>query len=154
MWFDIVDPLDADFSFFNELNWLRSNLENWASSKLARDLRADTGGRFPLINVGETDQEFKVYVFAPGMDQKDLEVRIQNNLLTIQGKRETLTEKDLKEATIYRQERFSGEFVKTLSLPDSVNSESIEARVKNGIVTITLPKKAALQPKRIEVRAA
>jgi len=44
--------------------------------------------------------------------------------------------------------------VKTLSLPDSVNSESIEARVKNGIVTITLPKKAALQPKRIEVRAA
>ncbi|EQD65348.1 Heat shock protein Hsp20 domain protein [mine drainage metagenome] len=107
-----------------------------------------------MINVGETDQEFKVYVFAPGMDQKDLEVRIQNNLLTIQGKRETLTEKDLKEATVYRQERFSGEFVKTLSLPDSVNSESIEARVKNGIVTITLPKKAALQPKRIEVRAA
>ena len=152
MWFDLFDPWDTDFSLFNQLNWLRSNLESRASGN--RDLRANAGSRFPLINVGETDQEFKVYVFAPGMDQKDLEVRIQDNLLTIQGKRETLTEKELEQSTVYRQERFSGEFVRTLSLPDSVNAESIEARVKNGVVTITLPKKAALQPKRIEVRAA
>ncbi len=154
MWFDLVDPWNADFSFFNELNWLRSNLESRASGTLARDLRAHAGSRFPLINVGETDQEFKIYVFAPGMEQKDLEIRIEDRLLTIQGKRETLADRDARESTLYRQERFSGEFVKTLSLPDSADSESIEASVKNGIVTITLPKKAALQPKRIEVRAA
>lgn len=154
MWFDIFDPWNADFSFLNDFNWIRSNLEGLASSLLTRDLRSRVGARFPLINVGETEGEYKVYVFAPGMDHQHLEVKVQDNLLTIQGKRETASEKDLENATVYRQERFSGEFVRTLSLPDSVNVDAIQAQMKNGVMTLTLPKKAALQPKRIEVRAA
>ncbi len=151
MWFDLMSPFETDFQFFSEIGPFRSALESWFADSFSRDLRASPASRFPLINIGETEQEFRIHVFAPGVDQKDLSVEVKDGLITIAGKRATKTE---KEATVYRQERFSGEFLRTLSLPDSVDPEAITAQAKNGVVTLFLPKKAALQPRRVEVRAA
>jgi HSP20 family protein len=154
MWFDLMSPFETDFPFFNEMGPFRSALESWFADSFNRDVRASSANRFPLVNIGETEQEFRIYVFAPGVDQKDLSVEIKEGLLTITGKRTTTTEKDIKESTIYRQERFNGEFLRTLSLPDSVDPDAITGQAKNGVITLILPKKAALQPKRVEVRAA
>jgi HSP20 family protein len=154
MWFDLMSPLETDFPFFSEMGPIRSALESWFADSFSRDLRASSASRFPLVNIGETEQEFRVYVFAPGIDQKDLSVEVKDGLITIAGKRATAAEKENKETTVYRQERFSGEFLRTLSLPDSVDPEAITAQAKNGVVTLILPKKAALQPRRVEVRAA
>jgi HSP20 family protein len=101
------------------------------------------------VNVGATDDAITVYVFAPGIDPKKLETSIQQNLLAISGERRIAVEKD---ATYYRQERFTGEFRRVISLPDDVDPERVEARYVDGIVRVTVGRRASAKPRQIEIR--
>jgi HSP20 family protein len=106
----------------------------------------------PRVDVTETDKEIKVAAELPGMDEKDIEVLLQNDMLTIKGEKKE--EKEDKAKDYYKMERTYGSFSRTIPLPIEVQTDKIEAKFKNGLLSITLPKtaKAVEEKKKIEVK--
>ena len=111
-------------------------------------IRSLPRGSFPAINVINTADTVQVYLFAPGIDPKALDIAVQQNLLTIEGKRPIPLE---EKATYYRQERFGGEFRRVISLPDDVDPERIEAKYREGIVQVIVQRQASAKPRQIEI---
>lgn len=103
----------------------------------------------PAIDVIEGEQDYSVVCELPGMEQKDIDVSIAANVLTIKG--EKTNEREEKKGSYYKKESWSGTFQRTLPLPASVDSEKINAKLKEGILTIALPKKEEAKPKQISV---
>jgi HSP20 family protein len=137
-------------SLFSEVHRLEQELDDllgggtsWSSS-----LRSLPPGTFPAINVGSTDEQVTVYAFVPGIDPKSLDIQIQQNLLSIVGKREEVPEPD---STYYRQERFRGEFRRVLTLPEDVNPDKVEARYRDGILEIVIKRRESTKPRQIAV---
>lgn len=112
-------------------------------------IRSLPPGTFPAINVGSTEDNVTVYLFAPGIDAKKLNISIQQNLLSVSGEREVDRS---EEATYYRQERFGGEFRRVISLPDDVDSDRVDASYRDGIVQITVRRRESAKPRRIAIR--
>lgn len=114
-----------------------------------RGIRSLPPGTFPAINVGSTEDQVTVYLFAPGIDAKKLDISIQQNVLTVSGEREVARD---EQATYYRQERFDGEFRRVLSLPDDVDPDKVEASYRDGIVQITVRRRESAKPRQIAIR--
>ena len=138
-------------SLFSEVRRLEQELDDllgggtsWSSS-----LRSLPPGTFPAINAGSTDDRVSVYVFAPGIDPKSLDIQMQQNLLSIAGKREEAPESG---ATYYRQERFRGDFRRVLTLPDDVDPDKVAATYRDGIVEITVRRRESTKPRQIAVQ--
>jgi HSP20 family protein len=112
-------------------------------------IRSLPPGTFPAINVGSTEDNVTVYLFAPGIDAKKLDISIQQNVLTVTGER-TVPRDD--GAAYYRQERFGGEFRRVISLPDDVDPEKVEASYRDGIVQITVRRRESTKPRQIAIR--
>ena len=108
-------------------------------------------GFVPAFDVKETKEGFVFTADLPGVKEPDLEVRLAQNRLTISGKRES--EKSDKGDTYYTYERSYGSFSRTFTLPEGVDANRIKAELKNGILTVELPKPPELQPKKIAVKA-
>lgn len=121
-------------------------LRNFPSS-----IRAATRGAFPAINMGVTDQAVEIYAFAPGLDPAKIDVQVDKGLLTLSGER-TIEPAKADEATVYADERFEGSFRRVVSLPEDADAGRVEATYRNGVLKITIPKREASKPKRIEVR--
>jgi HSP20 family protein len=111
-------------------------------------IRSLPRGSFPAINVVQTPTEVQVYLFAPGIDPKQLNVSIQQNLLTIEGQRQIPND---RKAAYYRQERFGGQFRRAISLGDDVDPQRVDAKYRDGIVQITLHRREAAKPRQIEI---
>jgi HSP20 family protein len=111
-------------------------------------IRSLPHGSFPEINVINTADTVQVYLFAPGVDSKALNVSLQQNLLTVEGKRPIPLE---EKATYYRQERFGGDFRRVISLPEDVDPERIEARYREGIVQVIVQRRKLANPRQIEI---
>jgi HSP20 family protein len=104
----------------------------------------------PQIDVVENDQEYKVTAELPGLAEKDIQVSLDRNVLTISGEKKA--EKESKGDNFYHMERAYGSFRRTIPLPGEVNPEQIDATFKKGVLKITLPKLSGAQAKRISVR--
>jgi HSP20 family protein len=99
----------------------------------------DRFGAFnPRVDVTETDKEIKVAAELPGLDEKDIEVLLSGNLLTISGEKKA--EQEEKRENYYRMERSYGSFQRSVQLPAEVDEDKIEATFKKGVLTISLPK--------------
>ncbi|MBI2912956.1 MAG: Hsp20/alpha crystallin family protein [Chloroflexi bacterium] len=106
----------------------------------------------PDIDVFERDGKMVVRADIPGVKRGDVEVTVQGDMLVIHGRREE--EKEIKEEDYYRCERATGELSRGISLPEGVDTESIEAVFEDGVLEVTVPKPAAApKAKKIEVRA-
>jgi HSP20 family protein len=103
----------------------------------------------PAVDIYETENELVVKADLPDVSEKDLDVRIENNTLTIRGERKF--EKKVEEENYLRVERTYGSFSRSFSLPNTGNSEAIKADYKNGVLTVELPKRAESKPKQIKV---
>lgn len=114
-----------------------------------RDIRSLPAGTFPAVNVGSTPEAVSVYLFAPGIDPSKLDLSMQQNLLTVSGERPAVEEQDAK---YYRRERFTGEFRRAISLPEDVDPDRVEARYSNGVLKVTLGRRAEAGPHRIPVQ--
>jgi HSP20 family protein len=112
-------------------------------------IRSLPPGTFPAINVGGTEDNVTVYLFAPGIDAKKLEISIQQNVLTVSGERELPRDDG---AAYYRQERFGGEFRRVLSLPEDVDPDKVEASYRDGVVQITVRRRESAKPRQIAIR--
>ena len=107
----------------------------------------------PAVDVSEKDKEFEVTAELPGLDEKDVEVKLANGNLTIKGEKKE--EKEEREKDYYFSERRYGSFVRSFPLPEGVNADKIEASFAKGVLTIKLPKTAEAQAeKKIPVKAA
>lgn len=139
-----------------QFDWLSQWLDGFLPEGSAMDIRAVPRGSFPMINVARSDDTVRVYVFAAGLAPSDLTIDIQDNVLTLRGKRDAVTgtNEDGSTRPVFRRERPSGEFVRAIALPDGLDAERAEARHAHGIFEIVLPKREELKPRRIDVQAA
>ena len=106
---------------------------------------------WPRVNVADAGEELVLSAEIPGLSNKDIQVSLEHDVLTIAGERKI----DVPSGySVHRQEREGFKFVRSFTLPSKVNAEKVNATVTNGILTIALPKTPEAQPKRIEVRAS
>jgi HSP20 family protein len=107
----------------------------------------------PAVDVTETDKAYEIAAELPGMDEKNIEVKFADGVLTIKGEKQD--EKEEKEKDYYLRERSFGSFQRTFQVPEGVDTDKIEASFKKGLLTITLPKTAEAEKaaKKIEVKA-
>ena len=108
----------------------------------------------PTLDLGATDKDYTVSVEVPGVDEKDVKVEIANDTLTIRGEKKHETEQ--KNKNYYRMERSYGSFQRVLSLPEDVDQDAVSATFKNGVLVVTMPRKAAphAHVKQIEIKSA
>jgi HSP20 family protein len=103
------------------------------------------------VDVAEDENAYIVKASMPGVKPEDVEVTMQNNVLTIKG--EVKEDKEIKEETYFMRERRYGSFMRSLTLPAGVKAEKIEAKHENGVLTVRLPRSEADKPKKIAVKA-
>lgn len=103
----------------------------------------------PAVDIYETENELVIKADLPDINEKDLDVRVENNMLTIRGERKF--EQKVKEDNYLRIERTYGSFSRSFSLPTTVNTESVQAEYKNGVLTVQLPKRAESKPRQVKV---
>ena len=106
----------------------------------------------PSMDVAETDKEIEITAELPGLAEKDVQVNVADNVLTIKGEKKS--EKEEKDKNYRMFERSYGSFSRTLDLPAGINPDTIKASLSNGVLKVTVPKPAAAQVKKVEVKAA
>jgi HSP20 family protein len=117
--------------------------------------RAETAfGSVPAVDITQTDKGYEITAELPGMEDKDIEVKLANGVLTIRG--EKRDEKEEKNKDYYLRERSFGSFERSFQVPENIDTDKISAGFKKGVLTIMLPKSAEAQSseKKIEVKAS
>ena len=113
----------------------------------------DTFGAWaPPVDIFERQDHLVLRAEVPGVRKEDLDVRIENGVLTLHGERKE--EKDVKEKNAHLTERVFGSFTRSFSLPMTVDPTKVTANVKDGVLEITVPKAESAKPKKIEIKAA
>ncbi len=149
-----VGAPDAWRSFRTELDRLFDRF-NPGSNMLpfpAFRFESSFGVPSPAVDITEDDTSFKLSAELPGMTEKNIDVSLSGNTLTIKGEKHQ--EKEEKKQDYCLTERSFGEFRRSFTLPDSVDGGKIAASFANGVLTVTVPKTAKTTPTKIEVRAA
>ena len=108
---------------------------------------------YPLINVNEDKDAYYIEALAPGVDPDSMDVSVVGNTLSIAGEK-NMKSPDIKPEAYHRNERAAGKFVRTLELPNEVDSGQVKADYKNGLLLVTLPKSEKAKPKQISVNVA
>ena len=128
---------------------LLDNVSRWFDDFLVEP----TFGRaaFPAVDVRETDAEYLMEVELPGLSEKDVEVKLDNNLLTLSSRKDE--KKEEKNNGYVLRERRSARFSRSFVLPEGVDRERIAAEYRNGVLTITVPQKPEVRPREIPVLA-
>jgi HSP20 family protein len=103
----------------------------------------------PAVDVYEDEHKVSLKIEVPGIEEKDIDVRVENNTLTVHGERKI--EKEEKEENYRRVERQYGSFTRSFTLPQTVDNDNVSANYDKGVLKITLPKKAEAKPKQIKV---
>ena len=114
-----------------------------------REEALDSRAWAPAVDILEKDNEIVLRADLPGIDPKDVDIQVQNGTLTLRGERKF--ESDVKEDNFRRVERVYGSFVRSFSLPQTVDSEHVAAEYKNGVLEVTLPKRPEAKPRQIKV---
>jgi len=126
---------------------LEENFHPWAGKDTSN---IDTSQWIPAVDIKEEDLRFVILADLPGIDKKDLNISMENNILTIKGQRESETNSEHDHYS--RIERVRGSFYRRFSLPDSANNENIQAKIKNGVLEIIIPKRKVATSRLIEVQ--
>lgn len=103
----------------------------------------------PAVDIYEDETQLVLTAEVPGINEKDVEIKIDDNLLSIQGERKL--EKETKEENYHRIERAYGSFYRSFTLPNYIDQDKIRAEHENGVLKITMPKKAELKPRKVKI---
>lgn len=134
------------FAEFDRLQREVQNLFEYSPS-----IRGFERGGYPALNVGSTPASVEVYAFAPGLDPAAIEVNLDRGVLTISGERKAQTRSDEKN-TVYLEERFAGRFRRVVNLPDDVDPNAVNATYRDGVLHVSIQRRASAQPRRIEIQ--
>jgi HSP20 family protein len=114
--------------------------------------QADLATWAPAVDIYESQNELVAKVDLPGVEEKDIDVRVENNMLTIRGERKF--EKSVNEENYLRVERAYGSFTRTFSLPNTVHAEAINAAYNQGVLTVHMPKREESKPKQVKINVS
>lgn len=133
------------------INDMRNLMENlWESTFDLDTNRVFTSQWLPAIDIKEEKDKFLIAADLPGVDPKNIEISVENNVLTLKGKREETHEET--KGSYYRMERTQGQFYRQFTLPSAVDSAHIIAKSKQGVLELTIPKNKQKEVKKIEVK--
>ena len=136
------DPFREVVALQNRMNSLFRDLNDGESP-------LTTASFVPAVDIYEDAQKVMLKLEVPGIEEKDLDVRVENNTLTVKGERKF--EKEEKEENFHRIERRYGSFYRAFTLPSTVETESVKANYEAGVLKLELKKKAEAQPKQIKI---
>lgn len=135
---------------FSELDRLQNEMGSLFD--LSPSIRGFARGGYPALNVGSTPQSVEVYAFAPGIDPATVEVIVDRGVLTIAGERPAAPANGDEKSMLHVNERFAGRFRRVVSLPEDVDAASVSASYRDGVLHVSVQRKAAAQPVRIQVQ--
>ncbi len=139
---------------FRELNVITDRMnrlfqDTWGAGTTRSEEGLTTMNFVPAVDVYEDEHNVTLKMEVPGIDQKDIDVQLENNTLTVRGERKF--EKDEKEENFHRIERRYGAFYRAFTLPNTVDTDNVHADYENGVLKIKLAKRAEAKPKQIKV---
>ncbi|MFB3815572.1 MAG: Hsp20/alpha crystallin family protein [Terriglobales bacterium] len=139
---------------FRELTTLHDQMnrlfrEAYGPLTTGREESLAAGSFVPPVDVYEDEHAIVLKMEVPGIDQKDIDIRLENSVLTVRGERKF--EKEKKEENFQRVERRYGSFSRSFTLPNTVDTDNVNADYENGVLKITLAKRAEAKPKQIKV---
>jgi HSP20 family protein len=138
---------------FREFSTLQDRMNRlFRESFEGQEQSLSTSSFAPAVDVYEDEHNVALKIEVPGIDEKDIDIRIENNVLTVHGERKI--EKEEKEENFRRVERQYGSFTRTFTLPNTVDTENVQANYDKGVLKINLPKKAEAKPKQIKVNVS
>lgn len=139
-----------DSSWFDEFRRLEQEMRDvFESGPWPVSIRQGLRRGYPPLNIGITAEQVNVYLFAAGLNPESLDVSLHQNLLSIKGARKT----ERKESGQYHsRERFSGEFSRSVSLPEDVDGDRVDAVYRDGVLRVTIARKHAVRPRKIDVQ--
>jgi HSP20 family protein len=139
------DPFREVVTMQNRLNSLFRDMND-------SDSPLTTAAFVPAVDIYEDDKKVMLKLEVPGIDEKDLDVSVENNTLTVKGERKFETEE--KEENFHRIERRYGSFFRAFTLPSTVDTEHVQAKYNAGVLKLELLKKPEAQPKQIKINVA
>jgi len=137
---------------FRDMTTLRERMnrlfEDMAASR-GEEKDLTTSSWAPAVDIYETENEVVLTAEIPGIEEKDIEIKVEDNTLTLKGERKF--EKETKEENYHRIERAYGCFFRSFTLPAFVDQDRIEAEHENGVLKIRMPKRAELKPRKVKI---
>lgn len=130
-------------------NRLNSIFSDFARPAAGETESLNSGSFVPAVDIYEDAQKLSLRLEVPGIKPEDVDIRVENNTLTVKGERKFAS--DEKEQNYHRIERRFGSFVRSFTLPQAVNTEAVTANYEHGVLSIELPKKPEAKPKQIKV---
>lgn len=132
---------------FAELDRLQREMQQ--AYEFSPSIRGLARGGFPAMNVGGTAQSVEIYAFAPGIDPATIDVQLEKGVLTVAGERKQ--DAVPENAAVHIDERFAGRFRRVVTLPDDVDPNAVSAKYRDGVLHISIQRRAAAQPRRISI---
>lgn len=129
---------------------IRRDFDRWVDQFGNREL---TASWLPPVDVRETGEHLQVDVELPGMTADDVDVRVENSVLTVRGEKKSELQEGKEGSDYHLIERRYGRFERSFTLPRTVDAERVEAHFDNGVLTITLPKAETAKPRQIQIRS-
>ena len=137
-----------------ELNTIQSEMNRLFNTFFDSPTPGGNGGAtlrrwIPAMDVTETDEEYVLRADLPGMSESDVNVELDRNVLTISGERKS--EHEHRSKGVYRVERASGSFSRSLTLPEGVEADSIQASFDSGVLEVRIPKPEQPKPRKVQI---
>jgi HSP20 family protein len=120
-----------------------------STNPITRSTRTVARGTYPPVNIGTTDEQVDIYLFAPALDLEKLDILIHHNQLTIKGSR--TQEERSEETKTHRKERTYGDFKRLFTLPEDVDQDKVDASYCDGILHVTVHRKESSKPRQITI---
>jgi len=144
---------------FQELDNLRGltrllNPRNLVSGEDQGDSPLVAGNWAPAVDIVEDDKEYVIKADLPEVNKKEVHVTFENGMLTISGERKFENEENDDKKKYHRVERSYGSYTRSFRLPETVDAEKVDAKFKDGVLSVHLPKKEDVKPKHIEVKVS
>ncbi len=140
----LFNPFDWSPGIFDDQFFGNKNLSLFGSNQKIM--------HFPKVNISEDDESVIVTANVPGIAPKDISINVDENVLTLSGHTKREEEEGKKDSDFYRFEREEGSFMRTISLPSHINKGSVDAKTKNGVLTVTMKKLASGDNQKIHIR--
>lgn len=143
---------------WNPLRDFENMMERYArngGSALGKDLNSDLtfADWAPSVDIDEQDDKYLIKADLPGVDKKDIEVKLDNGILCIRGEKNVERETG-KGTKRHRTERFQGSFARSFTLPTAVKADKVDAKYKDGVLSLVIPKAENAKPKSINIKVA
>ena len=137
---------------FQDLVAMGDHLNRTVNDSYTPRTKDSFGAWAPPVDIFETQDQLVLRAEVPGVQKEDMDVRIEDGVLTLRGERKQVTE--VKEECALRMERVYGAFTRSFSLPTTVDAAKVAAVYKDGVLEVTVPKAESAKPKRVEIKAA